>query len=86
MFYRIEQYSMEVEEIMCSVAACKFFWQAWILKQSGITMATVFSELSPRSATDFASFPAQSEIYYLGKKVQVIGIVKKYKNSPEIIV
>jgi micrococcal nuclease len=37
-------------------------------------------------ACDFPNFPAQLETYYLGKKVQVIGVVKKYKNSPEIIV
>ena len=37
-------------------------------------------------ACDFPSFPANPEAYYLGKKVKVIGIIKKYKNSPEIIV
>ena len=36
-------------------------------------------------ACDFPNFPADPEVYYLGNKVQVIGIIKKYKNSPEII-
>lgn len=37
-------------------------------------------------ACDFLNFPVQPEVYYLGKRVQVIGIIKKYKNSAEIIV
>jgi micrococcal nuclease len=37
-------------------------------------------------ACDFPSFPAHPKSYYLGKKVQVIGIVKRYENSLEIVV
>ena len=37
-------------------------------------------------ACDFPGFPEAPEVYYLGKKVQIIGIIKKYKESPEIIV
>jgi micrococcal nuclease len=36
-------------------------------------------------ACDFSGFPNSPETYYLGKKVQIIGIIKEYKNSPEII-
>jgi len=35
---------------------------------------------------DYGSFPTQPEIYYLGRKVQIIGFIKKYKGTPEIIV
>jgi micrococcal nuclease len=37
-------------------------------------------------ACDFPEFPDRPEIYYLDKRVQVIGIIKEYKGSPEIIV
>jgi micrococcal nuclease len=37
-------------------------------------------------ACDFPNFPELPEVYYLGKKVQVIGIIKEYKGKPEIIV
>ncbi len=37
-------------------------------------------------ACDFLKFPEVPEVYYLGKKVQIIGIIKEYKGSPEIIV
>ena len=37
-------------------------------------------------ACDFPGFPDTPEVYYLGKKVQVIGVVREYKGSPEIIV
>ncbi len=37
-------------------------------------------------ASDFFGFPDFPYIYYLGKKVQIIGIIKEYNGSPEIIV
>ncbi|MBU7009679.1 MAG: hypothetical protein HXS46_03250, partial [Theionarchaea archaeon] len=37
-------------------------------------------------ACDFPGFPKVPEVYYLGKKVQIIGIIKEYNGSPEIIV
>ncbi|MBU7047281.1 MAG: thermonuclease family protein [Theionarchaea archaeon] len=37
-------------------------------------------------ASDFLGFPFIPEIFYLGNKVQIIGIIKEYKGSPEIIV
>ncbi len=37
-------------------------------------------------ACDFPEFSMSPDIYYLGKKVQIIGIIKEYKGSPEIIV
>ena len=37
-------------------------------------------------ACDFAHFSEPPEIYYLGKKVQIIGFVKEYRGKPEIIV
>ncbi|MBU7046718.1 MAG: thermonuclease family protein [Theionarchaea archaeon] len=37
-------------------------------------------------ASDFLGFPFIPEDFYLGKKVQIIGIIKEYKGSPEIIV
>jgi len=37
-------------------------------------------------ACDFPGFPDVPEVYYLGKKVQILGIIKEYKGSPEIIV
>jgi micrococcal nuclease len=37
-------------------------------------------------ASDFLGFPFIPESFYLGKTVQVIGIIKEYKGSPEIIV
>ena len=37
-------------------------------------------------ACDFPGFPYPPDIYYLGKKVQVIGIIREYRGSPEIIV
>jgi micrococcal nuclease len=37
-------------------------------------------------ASDFLEFPFIPEIFYLGKKVYIIGIIKEYKGSPEIIV
>jgi len=36
-------------------------------------------------ACDFLEFPEVPEVYYLGKKVQILGIIKEYKGSPEII-
>ena len=38
------------------------------------------------SASDFLGFPFIPEVFYLGKKVQIIGIIKEYKGLPEIIV
>lgn len=35
---------------------------------------------------DFPNFPEPPESYYLGKKVQIAGIIKSYKGRPEIIV
>ena len=37
-------------------------------------------------ACDFLGFPFIPEVFYLGKKVYIIGIIKEYKGSPEIIV
>ena len=37
-------------------------------------------------ASDFPGFPFIPEDFYLGKRVQVIGLIKEYKGSPEIIV
>jgi micrococcal nuclease len=37
-------------------------------------------------ATDFLGFPFIPEVFYLGKKVYIIGIIKEYNGSPEIIV
>jgi micrococcal nuclease len=37
-------------------------------------------------ACDFTVFPYPPDTYYLGKNVQIIGIIKEYKGSPEIIV
>jgi micrococcal nuclease len=37
-------------------------------------------------ACDISGFPDPPDTYYLGKKVQIIGIIKEYKGSPEIIV
>jgi endonuclease YncB( thermonuclease family) len=37
-------------------------------------------------ACDFPGFPYPPDTYYLDKKVQIIGIIKGYKGSPEIIV
>ena len=37
-------------------------------------------------ASDFLRFPFIPEVFYLYKKVQIIGIIKEYKGSPEIIV
>ncbi|MBU7046805.1 MAG: thermonuclease family protein [Theionarchaea archaeon] len=37
-------------------------------------------------ASDFLGFPSNPESLYQGKKVQIIGIIKEYKGSPEIIV
>ena len=37
-------------------------------------------------ACDFSGFPYPPDIYYLDRKVQIIGIIKEYKGSPEIIV
>ncbi|MBU7048196.1 MAG: thermonuclease family protein [Theionarchaea archaeon] len=36
--------------------------------------------------SDFPGFPVSPESFYLGKKVQIIGIIKEYRGSPEIIV
>ena len=37
-------------------------------------------------ASDFPGFPLIPEVFYLGKKVYIIGIIKEYRGSPEIIV
>jgi micrococcal nuclease len=37
-------------------------------------------------ACDFSGFPYPPDTYYLGKKVHIIGIIKEYKGSPEIII
>ena len=37
-------------------------------------------------ACDIPGFPYPPDTYYLGKKVQIIGIIREYKGSPEIIV
>ena len=37
-------------------------------------------------ASDFLGFPFIPEVFYLGRKVHIIGIIKEYNGSPEIIV
>ena len=37
-------------------------------------------------ACDLSGFPYPPDTYYLGKNVYIIGIIKQYKGSPEIIV
>jgi micrococcal nuclease len=37
-------------------------------------------------ASDFVGFPFIPEDFYLGKKVYIIGLIKEYRGSPEIIV
>ncbi|MBU7048538.1 MAG: thermonuclease family protein [Theionarchaea archaeon] len=37
-------------------------------------------------ASDFLGFPFIPEVFYLGKTVYIIGIIKEYNGSPEIIV
>ena len=37
-------------------------------------------------ACDLPAFPGPPDTYYLGKNVQIIGIIREYKDSPEIIV
>ena len=37
-------------------------------------------------ACDLPGFAGPPDTYYLGRKVQIIGIIKEYKGSPEIIV
>jgi micrococcal nuclease len=37
-------------------------------------------------ACDIPGFPYPPGTYYLSKKVQIIGIIKQYNGSPEIIV
>ena len=37
-------------------------------------------------ACDLPGFPFPPDTYYLGKKVQIIGIIKQYRGSPEIII
>ncbi len=37
-------------------------------------------------ASDFLGFPMSPEVFYRGKKVYIIGIIREYKGSPEIIV
>jgi micrococcal nuclease len=37
-------------------------------------------------ACDLPGFPYPPDTYYLGKNVQIIGIIREYKGSPEIIV
>jgi micrococcal nuclease len=37
-------------------------------------------------ACDIPGFPYPPDTYYLGKNVQIIGIIKEYRGSPEIIV
>jgi micrococcal nuclease len=37
-------------------------------------------------ACDIPGFADTPDIYYLGRKVQIIGIIKEYRGSPEIIV
>jgi micrococcal nuclease len=37
-------------------------------------------------ACDFPGFPDPPDAYYLGKNVQIIGIIREYRGSPEIIV
>jgi micrococcal nuclease len=37
-------------------------------------------------ACDFSGFPYPPDTYYLGKNVQIVGIIKQYRGSPEIIV
>jgi micrococcal nuclease len=37
-------------------------------------------------ASDFPGFPFIPEVFYLNKRVQIMGIIKEYNGSPEIIV
>ena len=37
-------------------------------------------------ASDFSEFPVPPEFFYSGKRVYIIGIIKEYKGSSEIIV
>ncbi|MBU7046836.1 MAG: thermonuclease family protein [Theionarchaea archaeon] len=37
-------------------------------------------------ASDFLRFPFIPEVFYLGKRVRIIGFIKEYNGSPEIIV
>ena len=37
-------------------------------------------------ACDLPGFAGPPDIYYLGRKVQIIGIIREYKGSPEIII
>jgi micrococcal nuclease len=37
-------------------------------------------------ACDLQGFPYPPDTYYLGKKVQIVGIIREYKGYPEIIV
>ena len=37
-------------------------------------------------ASDFLGFPFIPEVFYLGKRVRIIGFIKEYNGSPEIIV
>ena len=37
-------------------------------------------------ACDIPGFADTPDIYYLGRKVQIVGIIKEYKGSPEIII
>lgn len=37
-------------------------------------------------ASDFDKFPPDPENFYLNKKVRVMGLIKEYKGSPEIII
>jgi micrococcal nuclease len=37
-------------------------------------------------ACDFPGFPYPPDTYYVGRNVQIIGIIKEYRDSPEIIV
>jgi micrococcal nuclease len=37
-------------------------------------------------ACDFPGFPYPPDVYYLGKNVHIMGIIKQYNGSPEIIV
>lgn len=34
---------------------------------------------------DFPEFSEQPEVYYLGKRIHIIGLIKRYKDKPEII-
>ena len=37
-------------------------------------------------ACDIPGFPGPPDIYYLGRKVQIIGIIREYRGFPEIII